>query len=56
MMFLSLGACDGLVQAVVDLLETIKLHRSFKDVQKAAEGKFKALSQAYEAICRERGI
>jgi DnaJ like chaperone protein len=26
------------------------------DVQKAAEEKFKAVSQAYEAICRERGI
>ena len=26
------------------------------DVQKAAEEKFKAISQAYEAICRERGI
>ena len=27
-----------------------------EDVQKAAEEKFKAISQAYEAICRERGI
>lgn len=27
-----------------------------EDVQKAAEEKFKAVSQAYEAICRERGI
>ena len=26
------------------------------DVQKAAEEKFKAVSQAYEAICRERGL
>ena len=26
------------------------------DVQKAAEEKFKAISQAYEAICKERGI
>lgn len=26
------------------------------DIQKAAEEKFKAISQAYEAICRERGI
>lgn len=26
------------------------------DVQKAAEEKFKAISQAYDAICRERGI
>ncbi|MBR5835144.1 MAG: TerB family tellurite resistance protein [Bacteroidales bacterium] len=26
------------------------------DVQKAAEEKFKAVSQAYEAICKERGI
>lgn len=26
------------------------------DVQKAAEEKFKAISQAYEAICRERGM
>lgn len=27
-----------------------------KDVQKAAEEKFKAISEAYEAICRERGM
>lgn len=27
-----------------------------EDVQKAAEEKFKAISQAYEAICRERGM
>lgn len=27
-----------------------------EDIQKAAEEKFKAVSQAYEAICRERGI
>lgn len=27
-----------------------------EDVQRAAEEKFKAVSQAYEAICRERGI
>lgn len=27
-----------------------------QDVQKAAEEKFKAVSQAYEAICKERGI
>lgn len=27
-----------------------------EDVQKAAEEKFKAVSQAYESICRERGI
>lgn len=27
-----------------------------EDVQRAAEEKFKAISQAYEAICRERGI
>ena len=26
------------------------------DVQKAAEEKFKAISQAYEAICKERGM
>lgn len=26
------------------------------DIQKAAEEKFKAVSQAYEAICKERGI
>ena len=106
----SLGACDGLVQKEVDLLETIanyiglsktdsdaimaqfrpnndsnyrvlgitpdatdeevkKAYRRMavkyhpdkvatlgEDVQKAAEEKFKAISQAYEAICRERGI
>ena len=27
-----------------------------EDVQKAAEEKFKTISQAYEAICKERGI
>ena len=27
-----------------------------KDIQKAAEEKFKAISQAYEAICKERGM
>ena len=27
-----------------------------EDVQKAGEEKFKAVSQAYETICRERGI
>ena len=27
-----------------------------EDIQKAAEEKFKAVSRAYEAICRERGI
>ena len=27
-----------------------------EDVQKAAEEKFRALNQAYEAICRERGM
>ena len=106
----SLGACDGLVQKEVDLLETIanyiglsktdsdaimaqfrpnndsnyrilgitpdatdeevrKAYRRMaiqyhpdkvatlgEDVQKAAEEKFKAISQAYEAICRDRGI
>lgn len=106
----SLGACDGLVQREVDLLETIanyiglsksdsdsimaqfrpsndanyrilgidptatdeevkKAYRRMavkyhpdkvatlgEDVQRAAEEKFKAISQAYEAICRERGI
>lgn len=106
----SLGACDGLLQKEVDLLETIasyiglsksdsdsimaqfrpsndsnyrvlgiepnatdeevkKAYRRMavkyhpdkvatlgEDVQKAAEEKFKAVSQAYEAICRERGI
>ena len=29
---------------------------SKEDVQKAAEEKFKAISQAYDAICKERGI
>jgi DnaJ like chaperone protein len=106
----SLGACDGLVQKEIDLLETIanyiglsktdsdsimaqfrpnndsnyrilgitpdatdeevrKAYRRMaiqyhpdkvatlgEDVQKAAEEKFKAISLAYEAICRERGI
>lgn len=106
----SLGACDGLQQREVDVLETIatyiglskseadsimaqfrpsndsnyrileitpdatdeevkKAYRKMavkyhpdkvatlgEDVQKAAEEKFKAVSQAYEAICRERGI
>lgn len=106
----SLGACDGLVQVEIDLLETIasyigltkgdsdsiiamfrpnndsnyrileidpgatdeevkKAYRRMavryhpdkvatlgEDVQKAAEEKFKAVSQAYEAICKERGI
>lgn len=106
----SLGACDGLVQCEIDVLETIatsiglskgdsdsiiaifrpsndsnyrileidpsatdeevkKAYRKMavkyhpdkvatlgEDVQKAAEEKFKAVSQAYEAICRERGI
>ena len=106
----ALGACDGLHQREVDVLETIatyiglskaevdsifaqfrpsndsnyrileiepnasdeevkKAYRkmAFKyhpdkvatlgeDVQKAAEEKFKAVNQAYEAICRERGI
>ena len=27
-----------------------------EDIQKAAEEKFKAISQAYDAICKERGI
>lgn len=106
----SLGACDGLQQREIDVLETIatyiglskgetdsiiaqfrpsndsnyrileidpgatdeevkKAYRKMavkyhpdkvatlgEDVQKAAEEKFKAVSQAYEAICRERGI
>ena len=106
----SLGACDGLQQRDIDVLETIatyiglskgetdsiiaqfrpsndsnyrileidpgatdeevkKAYRKMavkyhpdkvatlgEDVQKAAEEKFKAVSQAYEAICRERGI
>lgn len=106
----SLGACDGLHQREVDVLETIasyiglskgdadsifaqfrpsndsnykileispdasdeevkKAYRKMalkyhpdkvatlgEDVQKAAEEKFKAVAQAYEAICRERGI
>ena len=106
----SLGACDGLHQREIDVLETIatyiglsksevdsifaqfrpsndsnyrvleitpnatdeevkKAYRKMavkyhpdkvatlgEDVQKAAEEKFKAVSQAYEAICRERGI
>lgn len=106
----SLGACDGLHQREVDVLETIasyiglskgdadsifaqfrpsndsnykileispdasdeevkKAYRKMalkyhpdkvatlgEDVQKAAEEKFKAVAQAYEAICRERGM
>ena len=106
----SLGACDGLHQREIDILETIatyiglsrsevdsifaqfrpsndsnyrileitpeatndevkKAYRKMavkyhpdkvatlgEDVQKAAEEKFKAISQAYEAICKERGI
>ena len=106
----SLGACDGLLQCEIDVLETIatsigltkgdsdsiiaifrpnndsnyrileidpsvtdeevkKAYRKMavkyhpdkvatlgEDVQKAAEEKFKAVNQAYEAICRERGI
>ena len=106
----SLGACDGLHQREVDILETIatyiglskaevdsvfaqfrpsndsnyrileiepsatdeevkKAYRKMaikyhpdkvatlgEDVQKAAEEKFKAVNQAYEAICKERGI
>ena len=105
-----LGACDGLLQREVDVLETIatyiglskaevdsifaqfrpsndsnyrileitpdatdeevkKAYRKMaikyhpdkvatlgEDVQKAAEEKFKAVNQAYEAICKERGI
>jgi curved DNA-binding protein CbpA len=27
-----------------------------EDIQKAAEEKFKAVSQAYDAICKERGM
>ena len=106
----ALGACDGLDQKEVDLLETIasyiglskeevdsvfaqfrpsndknykileispdatneevkKAYRKLaikyhpdkvatlgEDVQKAAEEKFKAIAQAYEAICLERGM
>ena len=106
----SLGACDGLMQCEVDILEVIatniglskgdadsilalfrpsndanyrilgispeatdeevkKAYRRMavkyhpdkvatlgEDVQKAAEEKFKAISQAYDAICKERGI
>ena len=106
----SLGACDGLVQSELDVLEVIasyiglskaeadsifaqfrpsndsnyrileidpsssndevkKAYRKMaikyhpdkvatlgEDVQKAAEEKFKAVNQAYEAICKERGI
>lgn len=106
----SLGACDGLHQREIDILETIatyiglsksevdsffaqfrpsndsnyrileitpeatdeevkKAYRKMavkyhpdkvatlgEDVQRAAEEKFKAVSQAYEAICKERGI
>ena len=106
----SLGACDGLLQSEIDVLEVIasyiglsksesdsilaqfrpsndsnyrileitsdatneevkkayrkmavkyhpdKVARLGEDVQKAAEEKFKAVSQAYEAICRERGM
>ena len=106
----ALGACDGLHQREVDILETIatyiglsnaevdsifaqfrpsndsnyrileiepnatdeevkKAYRKMaikyhpdkvatlgEDVQKAAEEKFKAINQAYEAICKERGI
>ena len=105
-----LGACDGLHQREIDILETIatyiglsksevdsifaqfrpsndsnykileitheatneevrKAYRKMavkyhpdkvatlgEDVQKAAEEKFKAINQAYEAICKERGI
>ncbi len=105
-----LGACDGLQQREIDVLETIatniglskaevdsifaqfrpsndsnyrileitpdatdeevkKAYRKMaikyhpdkvatlgEDVQKAAEEKFKAVNQAYETICRERGI
>ena len=106
----SLGACDGLHQREIDILETIatyiglsksevdsifaqfrpsndsnyrileitpeatndEVKRAYRkmavkyhpdkvatlgeDVQKAAEEKFKAVNQAYEAICKERGI
>ena len=106
----SLGACDGLVQCEIQLLENIadaiglqkadaesimaqfkpdndrnykileispdatndevkKAYRRMavkyhpdkvatlgEDIQKAAEEKFKAVSQAYDAICKERGI
>ena len=106
----SLGACDGLQQVEVDVIETIaryiglsksdsdsviaqfrpsndsnykileispdatdeevkKAYRRMavkyhpdkvatlgEDIQKAAEEKFKAVSRAYESICRERGI
>ena len=106
----ALGACDGLHQREVDILETIatyiglsktevdsifaqfrpsndsnyrileiepnatdeevkKAYRKMaikyhpdkvatlgEEVQKAAEEKFKAVNQAYEAICKERGI
>ena len=106
----ALGACDGLVQSEIDVLEVIasyiglskaevdsifaqfrpssdsnyrileidpsasndevkKAYRKMavkyhpdkvatlgEDVQKAAEEKFKAVNQAYEAICKERGI
>ena len=106
----ALGACDGLHQREIDILETIatyiglsnaevdsifaqflpsndsnyrileiepnatdeevkKAYRKMaikyhpdkvatlgEDVQKAAEEKFKAVNQAYEAICKERGI
>ena len=106
----ALGACDGLHQMEIDVLETIatyiglskaevdsifaqfrpsndsnyrileiepdatddevkKAYRKMaikyhpdkvatlgEDVQKAAEEKFKAVNQAYEAICKERGI
>ena len=106
----ALGACDGLVQREIDVLETIanylglsksdsesifaqfrpnndsnysilgitpdatdeevkKAYRKMavkyhpdkvatlgEDIQKAAEEKFKAVSQAYDAICKERGI
>lgn len=106
----SLGACDGLHQREIDILETIatyiglsksevdsifaqfrpsndsnyrileitpdatndevkKAYRKMavkyhpdkvatlgEDVQKAAEEKFKAISQAYDAICKERGM
>lgn len=106
----SLGACDGLRQREIDILETIasyiglsksesdsimaqfrpsddsnyrileiepdatddevkKAYRKMavkyhpdkvatlgEDVQKAAEEKFKAVSKAYEEICRQRGI